>query len=148
MNFSLWEFLRLLSDSMFVISRQTGTVPQTPATAVSRTVRVNQDHRTIYCRRSKRLHGEDALPCSLASVTTPWSSSCETTPPCSSPVRVGSVFYEHLWRRRQAPVRFLHYGRDLPPSASRTALPRGSRSFELPPSPPSFLNYIPSDRAM
>ena len=33
-------------------------------------------HRPIYCRRSKRLRGEDAVPCGLASATTSRSLSC------------------------------------------------------------------------
>ena len=33
-------------------------------------------HLTIYCRRAKRLLGEDAVPCGLASATTQRSSSC------------------------------------------------------------------------
>ncbi len=33
-------------------------------------------HRLIYCRRSKRLRGEDAVPNGLASATTPRSPSC------------------------------------------------------------------------
>ena len=35
-------------------------------------------YRTIYCRRAKRLLGEDVVPCGLASATTPRSCSCET----------------------------------------------------------------------
>ena len=58
------------------------------------------------------------------------------------------VLDKHQWWRRHAPVRFLHNGRDLPPSPSRTLLPCSPGSFELFTSPPSFLNSFPSDRAV
>ena len=53
-----------------------------------------------------------------------------------------------MWRRRHDPVRFLLSGRGMSLSPSRTALPCGHRSYELPTAPPSFLNPLPSDRAV
>ena len=60
--------------------------------------------------------------------------------------RVGKCF--NTCAAAGAPVRFLRGGRDLPPSLSSTALPCGPRSSMLPSAPPSFLNSLPSNRAV
>ena len=52
-------------------------------------------------------------------------SSCGTMPPSLPPECM--VFFKHMWRRRQTPVRILHSVRDLPPPPHRTALPCGPR---------------------
>ena len=43
----------------------------------SLSMRLRPGHRTIYCNRATGLRGEDAVPCGLASATTPRSVSCE-----------------------------------------------------------------------
>ncbi len=61
------------------ISGRSGPGPQTPATVVDRVSAMRQrpGHHTIYYRRATGLRGEDAVPCGLASATTPRSLSCE-----------------------------------------------------------------------
>ena len=67
------------------ISRRSGPGPQTQATAVDRVCRCGEGHghRTIYCSRATRLRGEDAVPCGLASATTPRPCLVRQPPPCS-----------------------------------------------------------------
>ena len=139
----MWMLLLPLSASVFAFSRRTGPVPQTPATAVSRTGRETR-HRPIYCRRAKRLRCDDAVPCGLASVTSPRSPSCGAAGLLAPRLDVWDWCpLEHRWRRRQSPVPLLRSGRDLPPSLSKTSLPCDPRFFELPTAPLPFLKLFP-----
>jgi hypothetical protein len=97
--------------------------------------------RTIYCRRTKRLRGEDVVHCGLASATTPRFSIFlrGSRHPAPRLDVKGWCPRKRRWRQRQSPVPLLRSGRDMSSPASQTALPCGPRSFEILAVPLSFL---------
>jgi hypothetical protein len=105
------ESLHLLFTSLFGFSRPNRAGASNPGdgSRSSWSMRQRPGHRTIYCRRATRLRGEDAVPCGLASATTPRSLFCEA----AASLLLAWTFKGWWWR--QAPVRVLRNVRDLPP---------------------------------
>ena len=78
-----------------------------------------QYDRVIHCRRAKRLHCADEVPCGPTAATAKWSFSCGAA--CLPAPRLdvkGSVFFETHVAAAASSRTLLHNARDTPPLAS------------------------------
>ncbi len=121
-----WTFLvgvpRLLSTSLpYFPTVRAGASNPGDDSRTNLAMRQRPGHRTFYYRRAKRLLSVDAVPCGLSAATMERSLSCEATPPCSSPKRLGLIFSETPMAAASISRRLLRIIRDLQPPPPRLA---------------------------